>query len=266
MLGGKNKQNRQPLGYTIVEVMIVLAVSGFMFVIAANFINGKQEKAAFTQGSNDTGSKLQKVVEEVVDGHYSDVPLQCSLSGGVLSASVSGSAPQGQNASCVFLGKIIRFNAVGSGPKDHYSTYSIAAARSITSFPNSQIAAISGLTSQATIPQSLYVASMVVVDTGGGSHTNVFNIGFLQGVGNVSGAGVYLTGAQQPVQLVYANTSVGVGSGTTIQPARSATICMTDGTRYAQVLVGGTAGSDFARGNNNQLNVNVQQLGTNSCE
>lgn len=268
MLGGKNKQHRQPLGYTIVEVMIVLAVSGFMFIIAANFINGKQEKAAFTQGSNDMGSKLQKIVEDVTDGHYSDVPLTCGQSGSSLSASASGSAPQGETANCVFLGKILRFDNAGGSQKDHYQVFSVAAARSITTFPNSLVAAVSGLTTEAVVPQSLYVASMRVVDTSNGNHDDVNNIGFVQGIGNVDGDGVYLTQAQQPVQLAFANTSNGnVGSiaGTTIQPAKYATICLTDGSRYAQILIGGTAGSDFARGNNNQLNINVQQLGTNSC-
>lgn len=271
MLGGKNKQHRQPLGYTIVEVMIVLVVSGFMFVIAANFINGKQAKAAFTQGSNDTGSKLQSVLDDVVDGHYSDVPLQCNVSGSVLSANTSGAGNQGETPNCVFLGKIVRFYDPGSGQKDHYSIYSMAAARSITSFPNNLVSAIGGsppLTTQSTIPQSLYVQDMTVVDAGGASHNNVFNIGFLQGIGNVNGAGVYLSGAQQPVQLAFANTSSGSESaiaGTAVQPAKSAVICLTDGDRYAQVLIGGTTGSDFAASNDNRLNISVQQLGTTSC-
>ncbi len=271
MLGGKNKQHRQPLGYTIVEIMIVLAVSGFMFVIAANFINGKQEKAAFAQGSNDTASKLQNVVEDITDGHYSDVPLQCTSSGGTLSASTSGIGSQGENSDCVFLGKIVRFYSPSGGPKDHYSVYSVAAARGITSFPNGLVGAISGLTTQSGISQSLYVKDMNVVDAGNASHANVFNVGFMQDIGNIdaSNPGVYLSGAQHPVQLVYANTTSGNEgdiAGTTIQPAKSATICLTDGTRYADIFVGGpTAGRQSASNNNNQLNISVQQLGTTSC-
>jgi type II secretory pathway pseudopilin PulG len=268
MLGGKNKQHRQPLGYTIVEVMIVLAVSGFMFIVAANFINGKQQKTAFTQGSNETGSKLQQSVDDVTDGHYSDVPLQCTISGSVLSANTSGVGTQGETPSCVFLGKLIRFYSPSGGQKDHYGIYSVAAARSITSFPNNLVGAISGLTTQSIIPQNLYVQDMTVVDASGGSHTNVFNIGFLQSVGNVNGAGVYLTGAQQPVQLAFADTNSGnesVIAGMTIKPAKSATVCLTDGRYYAHLLIGGTAGSDFSSSNNNQLNISVQQLGTTSC-
>ncbi|HET7060452.1 MAG TPA: prepilin-type N-terminal cleavage/methylation domain-containing protein [Candidatus Saccharimonadales bacterium] len=273
MLGGKNKQHRQPLGYTIVEVMIVLAVSGMMFLIAANFINGKQERAAFTQGSNDTVSKLQGVVEDITDGHYSDVPIQCVVpaDNSRLELNPSANDVQGQNPDCVFLGKIMRFYAPDAGGnKTNYSLYSIAAARQITGFPDNLVGAIPNLTIQSVIPQSLYVKDMTVTDTGTppGTHSNVFNIGFAQGIGNVSGEGVYLTGAQQPVRLIYANTTSGNESniaGLTIQSAKSATICLTDGTRYAQILIGAVVGGAGNSNNDNQLNISAQQLGTNPC-
>jgi Tfp pilus assembly protein FimT len=263
MLGGRNKQH-QPLGYTIVEVMIVLAVSGFMFVIAANFINGKQERAAFTQGSNDTVSKLQGVVEGVIDGHYSDVPLTCDKTTG--QASTSGTGTQGETSDCVFLGKIVSFYASGGSDKNHYGIYSIAAARSITSFPNALISSVSGLTTDSAIPQSLYVKGMTIVDGGGTTHQNTyFNIGFLQDIGNVDSTGVYLSGAQQPVQLVYSNNNANI-SGTHIQKAKSATICLSDGSRYAEVFIGGpTSGRQSSSSNNNQLNISVQQLGATVC-
>lgn len=54
MKGGKS-----PLGYTVVEVMIVLAVSGIMFLVAANFINGKQQKTSFANGVNEMASRIQ---------------------------------------------------------------------------------------------------------------------------------------------------------------------------------------------------------------
>src|SRR4051812_28553600 len=105
MNGGK-----LPLGYTVIEVMIVLAVSGLMFVIATNFISGKQAKTSFTAGSNELASKVQDLIGEVNDGKYSDIPLSCSANiGGP--TSVSDGAPdaetQGTNPQCVFLGKIL---------------------------------------------------------------------------------------------------------------------------------------------------------------
>ena len=285
MLGGKNKQTRQPLGYTIVEVMIVLAVSGIMFLIAAQFINGKQEKAAFTQGSNDMASKLQQVVQDVTDGHYSDVPLTCTVSGSGVGATISvtttSSGEQGTASDCVFLGKIVSFYDTSGGTnRNNYSIFSIAAARNITSIPNNLIAAVGGspsLTTQSVTPQNLYVKKMTIVDASSGSPSvnpsNTYNIGFLQGLGNVDkNTGSYLTGAQQPVQLVYADTThnkMGDESyiaGTTIRLAKNATICVSDGARNADIFIGGsTSPQQASSNNNNELNISVQQLGTAPC-
>jgi hypothetical protein len=75
--------------------------------------------------------------------------------------------------------------------------------------------------------------------------------------------GAYQSGAQT-VGLVYANTLNKTAAGNpadivngAVQPAKSATICLSDGTRYAAVFVGGS--------NDNQLNISVQQLGTTPC-
>ncbi len=199
------------------------------------------------------------------------MPLQCNISGTTLSANTGAGGDQGQNQNCVFLGKIVRFYAPGgAGNKTNYGIYSIAAARSISDFPDNLVGAIGGLTTNSAIPQSLFVQDMTVRDTSNGTHPGVFNIGFAQGVGNTDGSGVYLSGAQQPVQLIYADVAGGdvsnIGAGTDIKPAKSATICLTDGTRYAQVLIGGAqAATASNNNNNNKLSISVQQLGTTAC-
>lgn len=98
---------KQPLGYTIIEVMIVLAISGLMFLIAANFISGKEESTSFTEGTNEFVTDMQSVINQVTDGQYSDISFQCVSSGGTLSFPSGGS--QGTNPACVFLGKFLYF-------------------------------------------------------------------------------------------------------------------------------------------------------------
>lgn len=271
MKGGKT-----PLGYTIVEVMIVLAVSGVMFLIAANFINGKQEHTAFTEGSNDLVSRLQNIAQDVTDGHYSDWPITCDAnpSGTAISFPASGSPGQGANPKCVFLGKLVHFYISGTALPQAYETFSLAAARNITgSLPQPGVKAIPGLTDQSTVPQNLYVQGMHVLDLTGNDHPSVSNIGFAQGLGTIPDptAGVYQSGAQT-VGLVYTTAldnaaagSVTAIAGGAVQPAKSAVICLSDGTRYAQVFIGGTNGSAPSSNNGNQLNVSVQQLGTVAC-
>lgn len=111
-------------GYTIVEVMIVLAVSGVMFLIAANFISGKQAKTAWNLGVNTLAADVQSKIDSVSDGQYTDVPTACTVTYDkkseppiplaaqldnrtvILDSSLN---VQGTNASCVFMGYMFHF-------------------------------------------------------------------------------------------------------------------------------------------------------------
>jgi type II secretory pathway pseudopilin PulG len=112
------KVGRQPQGYTIVEVMVFLAVSGLMFVLAATFINGKQAQAEFVQSMNDANQQIQAIINQVSNGDYpSQDNLDCTADpfGGVPHI-VGGNNYQGTNQGCVFMGKVIEFgNNSGTG-------------------------------------------------------------------------------------------------------------------------------------------------------
>lgn len=272
MLGGKNKH--LSLGYTIVEVMIVLAVSGMMFLIAANFINGKQESTAFTQGVNETASRLQGLMEDVSDGHYSDIPLGCSVGANSLSFP-PGSQGQGTNQDCTFLGKVIHFSL--NGNPSQYEVVSIAAAREANPTPDLTSAIYqpaTSLTDQQSVPQSLLVscveANTSLTCTPGRAS---YAIGFVQnqgadsnGIGEASGA--------QSVGLVYGpSVSAGLSSAaaaaalsssfspTALSYAKSADICIRDD------LVIGRHKADISIGtaHNNQLGINVTMGATPQC-
>lgn len=263
------KDKKTQFGYTIVEVMIVLAVSGMMFIIAANFINGKQQRTSFFQGTNEMGAILQKVIDDVSNGHYSDVPLTCSSSGAgtPVNVSLTTGDTQGRNSACVFLGKVVHFYLKGAAtqPQD-YEIISVADARSASgTLPHSTVAMVGDLTIQAKIPQSLEVPRMMVRDKTGAPKANVYSIGFVQSSGTLAdpAAGTYTNGGQT-VGMVYSDLTNKNGPATTaafgsnLNQAQSASICLTDGTRYANIMIGGlNSGS--------QLNVRVQQLGQDSA-
>ncbi len=267
MKGGKTPLKTK--GYTIVEVMIVLAVSGMMFVMAATFINGKQQKTAFNQGTNELGSRIQKVADDVTNGHYSDVPLSCPITGGQATASYDSSSSQGTQSKCVFLGKLVHFYAQGTGqPAQNYEVISVADNRKANDdvFPRASIGQITDLTTKQTIPQGLELKNMEVTNSVGASNTTAYSIGFKQGAGSIANAltGEYKSGAQT-VGLVFSgatqNNAAATSTtpfGTQIQPARSAKLCITDGKRYAQILIGG-------EGNGSQLSIRVKQLGETAC-
>jgi len=257
MNGGKN---RQPLGYTIIEVMIVLAVSGIMFLIAATFINGKQERASFTAGVDGMASNIQDTIEQVTDGQYSDISLNCTGPPTDPNNSVLGTPGQGTNPSCVFLGKM--FNFIGPLPNNTYNVLSVAGSRldssgnPATSVADASPAVICSLAlnSQA-VPQSLQIERITINGDLTGN-----TIGFFQGLQGQGGGGPStLPNGSQIVQLYYySGPQVGCpGSGLlsgSFQLAQSVDICLTDGTQYADIFLGTTS--------NSQLNANTQIDGT----
>lgn len=120
-------------GYTIIEVMIFLAVSGFMFVLAAIFINGKQDQVAFQQGMQAAGATVTGVINSVANGEYLALPSgrECVVSGPSAPAfpatGAGGASSQGTNAGCVFMGRVLQFGTdAADSQKVQYKTYTVA--------------------------------------------------------------------------------------------------------------------------------------------
>jgi prepilin-type N-terminal cleavage/methylation domain-containing protein len=114
-------------GFTIIEVMIVLAVTGLLFVSAAALISGKQNQTAFDQSIRDVQSQIQQVINEVSVGFYPNLGnVQCNGAGGTVTLTKAAGTAQGANAGCVFLGKAMQFQ-VGAASPEEFKVYSIAA-------------------------------------------------------------------------------------------------------------------------------------------
>lgn len=101
-------------GYTIIEVMIFLAISGLMFVISANFISGKQANAEFNQGINNIAAQINQSINDVSNGYYQSADdVVCSVNGSGNPQLSSGSATKGTNKGCVYMGKLYQFKVGG---------------------------------------------------------------------------------------------------------------------------------------------------------
>lgn len=113
-------------GYTITEVMIFLAVSGFMFIVAAIFISGKQARGEFQQGMNDINTKIQQTISDVSNGFYpSNSNFTCSAGGvGQRPSFSAGANEQGINEGCIFMGKMMQFG-VKNTDDIGYNVYTI---------------------------------------------------------------------------------------------------------------------------------------------
>lgn len=101
-------------GFTIVETLIFLAVSGAMFVIAFYGMRGQQDSVGFRQSLNGMEQKIREIFNNVDNGYFGNTgQYTCTAPGPSyrivtpLPASTSGG---GNSGDCVFIGKTIDFN------------------------------------------------------------------------------------------------------------------------------------------------------------
>jgi len=100
-------------GFTIVETLIVLAISGLMVALAISSMDGSQQQTEFNTGVDTLTSELNQQLSSVNDGNY--LPLgqvNCTTNGGT--TPVFGGVTA--NGSCTIVGEIIAFNT-GSSPQ-----------------------------------------------------------------------------------------------------------------------------------------------------
>jgi hypothetical protein len=186
-------------GYTVVEVLVFLAVSGMMFAVAANLVNGKQAKSEFRQGMNDLNSQIKQVINDVGTGFYpSNSDFICRVNGaGKTQAQAGRSVTQGSNDQCVFLGKVIQFNIISRGhpQPDTMSIYTIAgrrvaggASRAPENFQEAgaTVIGVGGVTETKKLPWGLIVDSIKEKKT----NTSLEGIGLFGSFGDYSSGGL----------------------------------------------------------------------------
>jgi hypothetical protein len=106
--------------------MIVLAVTGLLFISSASLISGRQNRTAFDQSIHQIQSQLQQIINEVSIGYYPNMGnVQCSGVGATVVLTKTAGTTQGTNAGCVFTGKALQFALSGTDPQQ-FNVYSLA--------------------------------------------------------------------------------------------------------------------------------------------
>ncbi len=119
---------RREDGFTVIEVIIVLAITGGLFVSAAIMISGRQNRTAFEQAVRKVQSQIQSAIDEVIIGHYpNNGNIQCTATGSGPDID-AGFNQQGTNGGCIFMGRVIQFGVAGTDP-EQYKVYTIAGLR-----------------------------------------------------------------------------------------------------------------------------------------
>lgn len=156
MLGGAKA------GYTIVETMIFLAVTGVLFASALATVNGRQASVQFTQSVQDYQSKLEEIINQVSSGYYlnngdftCDVVVSSASSRPTFSATPSA---QGSSNKCVLMGKAIHFTSSGASESSagaiKYNLISIAGRRLNSKTPPQEVQTFAEALPTAIAPTS----------------------------------------------------------------------------------------------------------------
>lgn len=94
-------------GYTITEVMVVLAVSMVMFAAIVVAFSGRQSRVEFTQSVRDFEAQLQDVASDVASGYYHSNFLCTTNTIGPPLISETQQSVTGSSSDCIFLGKVV---------------------------------------------------------------------------------------------------------------------------------------------------------------
>lgn len=197
MKGGKKAQ-----GFTMVETLIVLAVTGALFAAVAVTLSGRQARTQFTQAVQEVESQISQIIGDVGVGYYPDsTKFTCSaaLTGPAITA---GSTEQGANKGCIFLGKAIQFN-VGNKTDQEFKVHTIAglqrntAGEEVTSYSEAKPKAVSPPGApDASVTEPLLYGLSISKATYGNSDTPVGTIAFVNSLASYS-SGSIVSGSQQ---------------------------------------------------------------------
>lgn len=206
-----------PRGYTIVEVMIFLAVSGGLLAMAILVFSGQQGRTQFATGAREIESRVRDVINDVSTGYYARSSSFDCTAGAAGPQIAPGGTFQGQNDDCIFLGRVIHFDVGGNG--NQYNIYSVAGLRQVQSGPDSeqdvtdfdeaQPTASPLLAESLTLPAGISAERIQVNGT-----THVDAVGFMTTLGSYSPGNATLEPGSLSVDVL---PIIGGGAGNTNQ-------------------------------------------------
>jgi type II secretory pathway pseudopilin PulG len=111
-------------GYTIVEVLIVVAISMLLLGSAIIVVRGQITKTNFTQAMYDLNSKILRTSTEVTAGNAPDLPTSyyCLVDGATGYPYLTSSGGSPDQGDCIFLGKAFLFTP-GQSTINIYTVY-----------------------------------------------------------------------------------------------------------------------------------------------
>lgn len=137
-------KSARPLGYTVIEIMIFLAVSGALLVPTLAAVGGQQAKTEFSQSARDVESRIRDIINDVSTGYYPNTGnIRCTLhSSGAGIVLTKSPTDQGKNQDCIFIGRVIQFAPAGSDEDRRWNVYTVAGQRLVSASPKRETGSI----------------------------------------------------------------------------------------------------------------------------
>lgn len=196
-------------GFTIVETLVVIAITALLFLATSFLVRGQIQKQQYKLGINEQLSLLRDTANDVQTGYYPDVLNLTNVTCAGTASSVNA-ANQGQNGDCILVGKRITFNQ-----NDMYID-TLVDGKSKTG-PSASTTTVSTIRQTVKYPNSMSVTSGV---------PKVVNIMY----------------ASYPALATTKSGSLGVvqldGTYASINNANQAKICFTDGKKKGSITFG----------------------------
>jgi prepilin-type N-terminal cleavage/methylation domain-containing protein len=264
------KSGTRQRGFTIVETLIVLAVTGALFVVAALLINGRQNKTEFSTAINNLQQQLQQIIGQTESGYFpNNGNFSCTIDTADSNHKLNITATparQGTNQDCIFLGNVLQFG-LDSGNGQQFAIWPMAGNRQGTTIKGpfassgAQPTPVVPLKTYEQLQYGLNAVSMEYSTTGATPSKSTSGVGFLSGDSNGSFATPDATGLQSGSQQfsLYAvdntklkitdesNMEIKLGQpiGIHLEHATSLNICLASATTDQSGLITiGTTGGD----------------------
>jgi len=274
-------------GFTLIEVMIVLAVTGLLFATTAALLAGKQNQTAFDQAIRQIQSQIQQNSNEVAIGFYPNVGnIKCTAGGSGPSISNATGTAQGANTGCIFLGKAMQFRLAGSG-SEQFAVHTIAglqkdgAGNDVSSLSSAKPKAVGPSSAEPNLPDG---DSLGTLEQGlttyrmwynnGGGDRQINEVAFVSSLAPASGSTV-ISGSQQvlvvPVDDNAVNSELGKSrvegidainsslATSPVDPSGGVFICFVSGGTNQSALI--TIGN-----NGRQLGVTLDIKNNKTCD
>jgi prepilin-type N-terminal cleavage/methylation domain-containing protein len=247
---------RSQSGFTIIETLIVIAVSAAMLMSAIMLVAGQQRKVEFTQSAQDIRSVIEQVIAETSSGYYpNNGNFSCTATASNITIESPPTAAQGSSDRCIFLGRAMQFG--NSGNKEAYIVHTIVGYQDNDSSISQAIPEAVDLDSARTYGQMRNGVSVVAMRyTNGATSQPIAAFAFMQGLGDVDASNQILSGSQQvslhPLDATFTNVNQFTNIPTVVNsinqlddtspvnPSGGVQICLASGgtQQWAQITIG----------------------------